>query len=284
MNFFDDLFSVLPQITARHSPRDPLYRVLQRSVTVEVASSFRDVAEEGHPFGPFGALSLPYFEMGAINSLHLFGMDELILFAFYHANRKRYRRVVDFGANIGLHSIVLSRCGYEVRSFEPDQLHADRFRYNCGLNKVSPDLHQAAVSLEDGTAQFVRVLGNTTGSHIKGAKSAPYGELDTIEVPLEAAGPHLAWADLAKIDIEGHEAELLTGLPLDTWQSTDAVLEVGTPENAAIVFKHLHGKGGIRMFSQMTGWQEVHALENMPCSHRDGSLFLTTKAGMNWSE
>ncbi|PKP72288.1 MAG: FkbM family methyltransferase [Alphaproteobacteria bacterium HGW-Alphaproteobacteria-5] len=281
MSFFDDLFSTLPQIADRHSPHDPLCRLLRRGVSEEVAEAFHSGGDEAHEFGPFGALTFPYFEMGAINSLHLFGLDELILFAFYNANRGRYARVVDFGANIGLHSIVLSRCGFEVRSFEPDLVHVERFNLNTRLNGVAPELHRAAVSLKDGKTEFVRVLGNTTGSHIKGAKSDPYGELETIEVTLEAAAPHLAWADLAKIDIEGHEAELLTGLSPAIWKSTDAILEVGTAENAAAIFRHLHGSG-VHLFAQKIGWREVASLDDMPVSHRDGSLFLTGKPVMNW--
>jgi len=100
-------------------------------------------------------------------------------------------------------------------------------------------------------------------------------------VTLEAAAPHLAWADLAKIDIEGHEAELLTGLSPAIWKSTDAILEVGTAENAAAIFRHLHGSG-VHLFAQKIGWREVASLDDMPVSHRDGSLFLTGKPVMNW--
>lgn len=278
---FDDLFAVIPQLPARHAPTDPLWRIMKAVAQPAVKASFGE-SDTPQPFGPFGSLAMPYFKMGSINSLDLFGLDELIIFAFYNANRDRYRKVVDFGANIGLHTIMMSRCGFEVRSFEPDPVHVDRLKANLVLNDAKSDVRAAAVSLEDGKTEFVRLVGNTTGNHIKGAKSNIYGPTEVLEVKMEAAAPHLAWADLAKIDIEGHEAALLTGLPPTTWRSTDAVLEVGTETNAQQIFAYLNGSD-VNMFAQKIGWKRVTSLADMPTSHRDGSLFLTSKPEMPWN-
>ena len=233
-------------------------------------------------FGPFGELVFPYVEMGAINSLDLLGMDELILFSFYWANRFRYRKVVDFGANIGLHSTILHKCGYKVRCFEPDPVHLKLLERTFALNDVNVEIHKSAVSFENGELEFVRVLGNTTGSHLSGAKPNLYGELERFKVPVEAAQPHLQWADLAKIDIEGHEAELICALPAEIWLSTDAVLEVGRAENAKAIYDYLSGTG-VNLFSQKNGWQSVKSVEDVPTSHREGSLFLTGKSEMPWN-
>ena len=86
---------------------------------------------------PFGDLDFPYREMGAINTLHLFGLDELIIFSYYWANKFRYKKVADLGANIGLHSIILSKFGYNVTSYEPDPIHFDKLIQNANLNNVS---------------------------------------------------------------------------------------------------------------------------------------------------
>jgi FkbM family methyltransferase len=280
-NLFDDLFAVIPQFPNRHAPSDPLWRTWKAAARPVVEASFRN-GETSQPFGPFGAIAMPYFKMGNIDSLDLFGLDEIIIFAFYHLNRARYRKVVDFGANIGLHTIMMSRCGFDVRSFEPDPVHLDRLKANLALNAAKSDVRAAAVSLEDGKAEFVRLVGNTTGSHIKGAKNDAYGPTELFEVKLEAAAPHLAWADLAKIDIEGHEAALLTGLPPETWRSTDAILEVGSEANAHQIFRHLNGSG-VNLFAQKIGWKRVASANDMPTSHRDGSLFLSSKSEMPWS-
>ena len=282
MNLFDDLFAVIPTYPHRHSTLDPMWRLWQAAVAGEVRKQFTGTDPKPVPFGPFGEIAFPYHKMGNINSLDLFGMDELIIFSFYHANRRRYRRAVDFGANIGLHSIVMARCGFELRSFEPDPAHIALLERNLALNGATSELHSAAVSLQAGQHEFVRVLGNTTGSHIAGAKDKPYGDLERFQVTLEAAAPHLEWADLAKIDIEGHEGILLTGLEPATWRNTDAILEVGTPDNAALIFAHLDGSG-INIFAQKIGWRRVEKVEDMPTSHRDGSAFLSARPEMPWA-
>ena len=68
----------------------------------------------------FGNLRMPFYSMGAINSTHLFGLDELLIFSFYKHAKKEYKNVADIGANIGLHSIVLALLGKTVSCFEPD--------------------------------------------------------------------------------------------------------------------------------------------------------------------
>ena len=39
---------------------------------------------------------------------------------------------------------------------------------------------------------FFRVMGKTTGRHLAGSKSDPYGDLDRFEVTVTAAASHLA--------------------------------------------------------------------------------------------
>ena len=76
--------------------------------------------------GELGTLLFPFFEMGTVNSKALFGLDELILFAYYYANRKRYRKALDLGANIGLHTLVMKKLGFMVTSYEPDLTHLNQ--------------------------------------------------------------------------------------------------------------------------------------------------------------
>lgn len=283
VNLFDDLFALIRDFPSRHSKTDPLWRVLRAAARSAVEAALSSSDPEPVAFGPYGSITFPYFKMGAIDSLDLFGIDELIILAFYDANRDAYKTAVDFGANIGLHSFAMTRCGFQVRSFEPDPTHYHVLEKNLSLNGTATELHRSAVAVAAGRGEFVRVLGNTTGSHISGAKSNPYGELERFEVDLEAAEPHLRWADLAKIDVEGYEATLLTGLPASLWQTTDAIVEVGTAENAAKILDHLQGSG-INLFSQLNGWAMVQSLAEMPTSHRDGSLFISAKESMPWGK
>jgi FkbM family methyltransferase len=280
----DGLFEMLIETAPLHARSSAVHRYVAQQVGEKLrASPLREGADGAIDFGPFGALTFPYRRMGAIDSLDLFGLDELILFAFYHANRGRYQKAADIGANLGLHSIVLARCGVSVRAFEPDPIHADLLRANLERNGVSTvELVQAAVSDRDGKTEFVRVKGNTTGSNLAGAKAAPYGELDRFPVRIEAAMRALDGCDFAKIDAEGHEPVILGAIPFDRWASLDAMVEIGAPENAHLVYNHFAGSG-IGLFPQKLGWMRAERFDDLPTSHREGSLFITTKNSTPWT-
>ena len=189
--------------------------------------------------------------------------------------------MVDIGANIGLHSIIMARCGFAVRAFEPDPVHLAWLRGNLQLNGVTADVVEAAVSDRDGETEFIRVKGNTTGSHLAGAKAAPYGELDRLAVTVRNFADGVADADLVKVDAEGHETIILRSLPASRWQSLDAVVEVGTQENARVLFDRF--KAGPNLFAQKIGWGRVARVEDVPTSHREGSVFVSAKAEMPWA-
>ncbi len=277
------LVESLAETRSFHAATSSHYRFLNHLCrSVFRASTLTGAEPKPVAFEPFGSLTFPYQKMGAIDSIDLFGLDELIIFAFYWANRKRYGRAVDIGANLGLHSILMDRSGFSVTAFEPDPVHFALLNRNLKLNDaahVTP--LQAAVSDCDGTMEFVRVKGNTTGSHLAGAKANPYGELDRFDVEVRACVKALEGADFAKIDAEGHEVTILTAVPAARWTSLDAMIEVGTPENAHKLFEHFSGQP-VRLFSQKTGWSRVIRESDVPTSHREGSLFITAKAEMPW--
>jgi FkbM family methyltransferase len=236
---------------------------------------------EKRAFGPLGEIVFPYFQMGARDSLNLFELDEVIIFSFYWANRGRYKKVLDIGANIGLHSLVLAKCGYQVEAFEPDPIHWKQLEYVLQMNQVdSVRLHRGAVSSKSGQAEFVRVLGNTTANHLSGSKSS-YGELQKFSVELFDIHQLLSRADLIKMDVEGHEGEIILSTKGTDWEHTDAILEVGSFENAKLIYDHLNAEE-VYLFSQKNNWQRVSALQDMPISHREGSLFISKKPTMFW--
>jgi FkbM family methyltransferase len=280
---FDGLFEALAETWTHHARDGALYPYLARSVADKLRQTgLREGGDGVVDFGPFGPLTFPFERMGGIDSLDLFGLDELILFAFYLQNRERYRRVVDIGANLGLHSIVLARCGFAVRAFEPDPHHAALFSANIQRNGITAvELRQAAVSDRDGEMEFVRVKGNTTGSHLAGAKADPYGELERFAVRVEAAVSAVEGCDFAKIDAEGHEPTILKALPADCWDGLDAMVEIGTPLNANIVFEHLDAMK-VGMFPQKRNWSRAQSADDLPTSHREGSLFISRKPEAPW--
>ncbi len=279
------LFAAVPELTMHHARSSVCYDLLATVLRNEIEKIFDQPASVAQPhlFGPFGKLCFPYVKMGAIDSLDLFGLDEILLFSFYWANRHRYQRCVDVGANIGLHSILLSKCGYEVRSYEPDPHHLELFKNNIQLNQCkNVTVYAEAVSSKQGQAEFVRVVGNTTSSHLAGAKDNAYGELNKFTVKLEAIENLISWADLLKIDAEGHEKEILLATTKTQWQKADALVEVGTEQNAKAIFEHLANMQ-VNLFAQKLNWQKVAKLSDMPTSYKEGSLFISSKENMLWS-
>lgn len=282
--FFDNILPALAECPQAHPTNGHLYKLLDSLAKQSVAVS--PLAWENPApvsLGALGQIVFPlYASMGAINSLDLFGLDELIIFAFYAANRARYKRAADIGANIGLHSIMMTRCGWSVRSFEPDPIHAARLKHNLELNGITTvDLVQGAVSNEDGEKEFIRVLGNTTGSHLAGAKSNPYGKLETFPVKVYRISGIMQNADFIKIDAEGHEKDILLSTTADDWKSTDVMLEVNNEENARALWDHFQ-KLSINAFPQKTGWRKAANVSELPHSYKEGSLFLSKGPAMPW--
>jgi len=140
---------------------------------------------------------------------------------------------------------------------------------------------QQAVSSRNHEAEFIRVLGNTTSSHLAGSKSHPYGELKTCTVETQAIGPLMAWADLMKLDVEGHEKEILLSTERADWTHTDALVEVENEKHAALIYEHFE-KLGVSLFSQKTNWQQVERVSDMLRSYHEGTLFMSLRDRMPW--
>jgi len=279
----DRLIEIIPSLASLHAPSSPVYEFLAMAAREQLLPRFGEAAAGPQLLAPFGSLAFPYHRMGAIDSVDLFGLDELILFAFYWRNRHRYKRVLDLGANLGLHSIVLSKCGFSVRAYEPDPEHYRILCENIALNSChSVDPINAAVSDFDGDAEFIRVLGNTTSSHLAGSKDMPYGELERFHVKVLAIRPLLAEADLVKLDVEGEERQVVCATKREDWETLDMVMEVGTRESSSQVFEHCRALG-LNLFVQRNGWAMVRDLTDMPTTYRDGSLFVTRRESGPWS-
>ena len=273
----------LPELAAHHARTSETYKTLdQNALSLVADSDFIHVSGEAVELGSFGRIVFPFAQMGAVSTLDLFGLDELIIFAFYWANRDLYRKSADIGANLGLHSILMGKCGWKVTAYEPDPDHATRLLHNLKLNNsATVTLAQAAVSDKSGTLEFVRVLGNTTSSHLAGAKDNAYGELKKFPVTVEAIAGIMEVVDFVKMDAEGQEKIIILGTETKHWRNTDMIVEIGTEENAVAIYHHLK-KIGVRAFAQKLGWAEVMSLDDMPNHYKQGSLFITQKSKMFW--
>ena len=230
----------------------------------------------------YRGLDIPFVDFGGgVTSDSLFCDKEQPLFDFYEAAGKagRYRRALDIGANIGIHSMIMARQGWTVRAFEPDRKHYVWLLANLQRNRIGlchedhpyfdTGPYLGAVSDAPGRATFVRVKGNTTGSHLEGDKR-PYGDLERFTVDVVDCRPLIAWADFAKIDCEGGEARILLTVQHDC--RCEFMIEVGTLENAEAIYGHFAGRRG--MWAQKIGWKPVRGLGDMPAHHNHGALFI----------
>jgi len=278
------IIEALPALAAQHARTSSTYQELDQRARAAVASS--DLIQESEKpiyLGSFGSVIFPFFRMGAISTLDLFGLDELIIFSFYWINRNRYRSAADIGANLGIHSILMGKCGWNVMAYEPDPDHVKILRRNLDLNgSPSVELFQAAVSDKSGTLEFVRVLGNTTSSHLAGAKTDAYGPLQHFPVRVEAISTIMPTVDFIKMDAEGQEKVIILGTNASHWDHTDMIVEIGSEENAIAIYEHLKTID-VRAFAQKLGWKQVRTQADMPTNYRSGSLFITKKTAMPWA-
>jgi len=279
-----EIIAALPALAAQHARTTTAYQALDgRARAAVAASGLTQESSETVPLGCFGPVVFPFTRMGAISTLELFGLDELIIFSFYWVNRDRYRRAADIGANLGIHSILMGKCGWDVIAYEPDPEHAKLLRRNLDRNSsASVELVEAAVSDKPGTLEFVRVLGNTTSSHLTGAKNDAYGPLERFPVKVETIAAIMPTVDFIKMDAEGQEKAIILGTCAEHWDNTDMMVEVGSVENAAAIFEHLRNIG-VHAFAQKLGWNQVESFDDMPTHYKNGSLFITRKTAMPWS-
>ena len=221
----------------------------------------------------YRGLQIPKVSFGNIDSDALFGPLDQEVFDFYESNRDRYKTALDIGANIGVHSILMAKQGWQVRAFEPDVCHYWRLRVNLQKNGIKEPLEvdpiKKAISNRSGRATFVRVSNNTTGSHLEGEKT-PYGPVERSEVEIVDCRIFWPWADFAKIDCEGHEATILECV---TNKNCEFMVEVTNLRNAERIFGHFH-ELGMEMWAQKLGWGLVEGLGDMPAHHSQGHLFI----------
>ena len=92
------LFAHLSSHWQEHARSTDFYRFHESVMRYAIEESKPTFEKEhGVLFGELGQIVLPYQKMGAIDSLDLFGLDELIVFAFYSRARGNYRRAIDIG-------------------------------------------------------------------------------------------------------------------------------------------------------------------------------------------
>lgn len=217
-------------------------------------------------------IEIPHIALGKVSSADLFEPREQQAFDLYERHQARYRRVLDVGANIGVHSIIMAKLGWTVLAFEPDPDHYTHLLRHVLANGVT-DLvipYAFALSNQAGDAKFTRVLDNTTASHLAGAR-AHHGPVEEFAVRVVEARPYLYSVDFAKVDCEGSEADVVCSADPDI--DCEFLIEIGSVANARRIYEHFQ-KAGRALWRQGAAFTRVRSFEDVPTHYRQGSLFV----------
>ena len=268
------IFDLLTSNNKAHIPNTDLYNNLE--IYYKNYFSEHSTKKKSNLYLPkIGKFKLPFYKMGNINSSHLLGLDEIIIFTIYYLLYGKVKKVADLGANIGMHSIILGKLGFNVRSYEPEPKHLIRLNKNIKLNKLkNVKIFDKAVDVNKGKAIFTKLLNNTTGSFINDSKLKTYGPIEQFEVKTESFKDILKCADLVKMDVEGMEAKLICSIKKKDIKDKIIILEVGSYKNALDIFKFTKEKK-INCYSQKIAWKKITSFRDMPLSYKDGSLILS---------
>ena len=123
----------------------------------------------------------------------------------------------DVGANLGLHSltVALTRKDVRVHAFEPNPSMAELIRSGTSLNHLQVEVEQIALDSADGVAKFFVHEGNAgRSSLINWDSDSSLKQIDVTTARGEGlvGRSEIPAPNVMKIDVEGSEGRVLTGL------------------------------------------------------------------------
>lgn len=203
-------------------------------------------------------LHLDTRDRGLSRTLFLFGKREIDHYLLLQEILKPGMNILDIGANIGyyaiMESLVVGPSG-NILAIEPMLPNIEMLRRNIALNKVTNiDVVHGAVSAETGTGKmFMSTHSNLHTFHNEGSAASSLGSVP-VNVPtftLNDVSEGRDKPDLMRMDVEGHEVEILGQLADLVEQdviSPNVIFETHlsryTPENdLAPVLRHLFAAG-----------------------------------------
>lgn len=178
---------------------------------------------------------------GATGNLY-YGLHEFADMAFLLHFLRPADLFVDIGANVGTYTVLAGKVvGARVAAFEPHPATADWLESNIRHNAIEgrTTVHRVALSDHEGTGAL------TDGLDTMNRVVAP-GE--GREVPLRTLDAMLAGESPAmlKIDVEGHEPEVLAGAAATLAKPSLRAIEIETVTDGILAL--LEGNGFVERF------------------------------------
>lgn len=217
---------------------------------------------------------------GNVSHAHLLGPHELIIFDNYINRRIKNRIAIDMGANIGMHTILLSKLGYEVHAYEPDPKTFECLQLNLKSNKCEAILYNSAVTSEsfiiNGYTNFTRVIDHPTSSGLSNTEKKFYGNIENLKVKAVKSSNIIKDAGILKIDVEGSESIILENLIVEENNYEYINIEISGDHSREIIFKKMKEVKKYEWYTDKI--QLKNPKKNLlPLSWRDGSLHLIMK-------
>jgi len=124
----------------------------------------------------------------------------------------------DIGSNIGQHTLFMSQYAEEVHAFEPYQPVRQRLEKHIALNKLNNvEVHAVGLGTMDEMLEFFAPTGSNQGIGSFSPDSlergtVAKGQLQVVQGDRYFAEQGIKAAQLVKIDVEGFEKPVLSGL------------------------------------------------------------------------
>lgn len=156
-------------------------------------------------------------DRGLSRTLFLYGKREIDHYKLLHEILHPGMNILDIGANIGYYAImeakVIGDLG-SVTAIEPMDTNIELLKRNVELNKLGNiSIHHAAVSTSTGTGEMFRSTHSNLHTFHSDGSAASSLDATPIEVPTitlkDAAEKAGGKVDLMRMDVEGHEVEIL---------------------------------------------------------------------------
>ena len=165
-------------------------------------------------------LYLDTADRGLSRTLFLFGKREIDHYKMLQGILEPGMQILDIGANIGyyaiMESLVIGPAG-RVTAIEPMLPNIEMLKGNIELNGTDNiDVVHGAVSASTGTGQMYMSSHSNLHTFHKDGSASAYLESTPVDVPTMTLRDAVARAgeraDLIRMDVEGHEVEILRQL------------------------------------------------------------------------